>query len=638
MLHTAGIVLLIMQRRQCPTARSGSAARSQSPAWESSAGRGHFTLRWLSGQPTRAWSRSPREKIVAGGMRCSHLLLVIVLLLGPSGPNLGAQAGQPSAQEFISGGQKAMAKGDWKVAEEAFQRALRLQPRSASLHANLGSAQIRLGRLQDAEKSFAEAIRLQPRQHSFRMSLAEVYLRQSRLDAAAKEYTSLINLDPASFDAHYNLGLVFLKQRRCPQAVAQLEQADKLTPSLPEVAVNLVDAYSCTGDVAKGTKTAEHARQQWGDSPTVLYSLGLTLFRNGSYESASEALARAWKLLPSETEIGLQLVRCQLALRSFREALTSLLSIRRKTSPTDETELLLGFSYLGLGDGDSAVQAFRQAVKLNPGSAPAQLALGRQLFQKADLEDSIYHLREAHRLAPGDIAAVTSLAQVLVKSERFKEAIELLESHAGDPAASPEVFSLVGVAYASLGRFSQAVPMLEMAARREPENDRAYFLLGYARAELGQAEAALSAYETAIRLNPGAGVYYNHYASVLERQGRLSQAAENLQKSLALQPNSAIAHYGLGRVLVQMGKYQEAVAHLQESIAAGQPPARAYYLLATCYARLGNSALAEEYRGRFAEMAAQSHREEYINLSGDVEASSFGRSQFALPPSAHPPP
>jgi len=638
MLHKAGTVLLIMQHRQCPTARSGSAARSQGPARGSSARHGHLTLRWLWGQPTRAWIKIPCGKVVARGVRCSLLLLVIGAMLGPSGPCLSARTGQTSAQEFIAGGQKAMAKGEWRAAEEAFRRALHLEPRSASVHALLGSAQIRLGKLGDAEKSFAEAVRLQPRQRSFRMGLAEVYLRRSRLDAAAKEYASLIDLDAASFAAHYNLGLVFLKQRRCPEAAAQLEQAEKLTPSLPEVAINLVDAYSCIGDVAKATKTADHARRQWDDSPKVLYSLGLTLFRNGSYESAKEILARAWGLLPSETEIGLQLVRCQLALRSFREALTSLLSIRRKTSPTDETELLLGYSHLGLGDNDSAVQAFRQAVKLNPRSPPAQLALGRQLFEKADVEESLYHLREAHRLAPGDVAAVTSLGQVMVKGKRFKEAIELLEGHAGTPSVSPEILSMLGVAYASLGRFSQAVPMLEMVTRREPENDRAYFLLGYARAELGQGKAALSAYETAIRLNPAAGVYYNHYASVLERQGRLSQAAESLQKSLALQPNSPLAHYGLGRVLAQMGKYQAAVAHLQEAIAAGQPPARAYYLLATCYARLGKSALAEEYRGKFAEMAAQSHREEYINLSGDIEANSFGRSQFALPPSAHTPP
>ena len=623
-----------MQHSRCATASSGSAVNSQDSAWGSLAGRDPLPVRRLSERPCPASSARPSSHLIYTSVRRSLLLLAVGLLLGPSDPQLAAQAGRLSVQEFVSRGQKAMAKGDWKAAEEAFEGALRLKPLSASLHSRLGSARIRLGKLRDAEKSFAEAVRLQPQQPAFRMGLAEVYLRQSRLDAAAKEYTKLVNLDPASFDAHYNLGLVLLKQRRCRQAIAQLEQADKLSSSLPEVAVNLVDAYFCAGDVAEATRTSEHVRQQWGNSPKVLYSLGLTLFRNGSYESANDVVARAWDLLPSETEIGLQLVRCKLALRSFHEALAALLSIRGKIPATEETELLLGDSYLGLGDGDSAIQAFRQAVRLNPRSAPAQLALGRQLFQKADLEGSIYHLREAHRLAPSDIAAVTSLAEVLVKGERSKEAIELLASPAEDPSASPEILSLLGVAYASLGRFSQATPMFEIVTRREPENDRAYFLLGYARAELGQGEAALSAYETAIRLNPGSGMYYNHYASLLERQGKLIQAAENLRKALALQPNSPIAHYGLGRVLAQVGKYEEAIAHLQKSIAAGQPPARAYYLLATCYARLGDSALAEEYRAKFAAMAAQSHREEYINLSGNVEALSFGRSQFALPPTA----
>jgi tetratricopeptide (TPR) repeat protein len=594
--------------------------------------------RWLLHQPSRAWCDLPREILVARSVRCSLLLLVTGILLVAWEPCPFAQTAQPSARELISRGQQALAKGDWKGAEEIFQRARRLEPSSATVHAYLGSAQIQLGKLGDAEKSFAEAVRLQPRQLSFRMSLAEVYLRQSRLDAAATEYTSLIQLDPTSFDAHYNLGLVFLKQKRCTQAVAQLEQADKLTPSLPEVAINLVDAYFCANDAAQANTRAELVRRQWWNSPKVLYSLGLTLFKNGSYELADGVLTRAWKLLPSEVEIGLQSVRCKLALRSFREALTVLQSIRGEIAPSEEVELLLGHSYVGLGDGEAAIQAFRQAVKLNPGSAPAHLALGRELFQNADLEDSVYHLQEAYRLAPHDIQVVISLSQVLVKGGRFTEVIDLLASYAGNPSVPSEIPSLLGVAYASLGHFSQAVPMLEMVTRREPKNDRAYFLLGYARAELGEAEAALSAYETAIRLNPGAGVYYDYSASVLERQGKLGKAADNLQKSLTLQPNSPTAHYGLGRVLAQMGEYQEAIGHLQKSIAAGQTPARTYYLLATCYARLGNAALAQEYRDKFAAMATQSHREEYINLSGDVEARSFGRSQFALPPSAHSPP
>ena len=618
--------------------RGTSAVRSQDSAWGSLAGCAHLTVRCWSEGPSPASNGCPGYSLICLSINYLPLLLFIGLVFGFSMPSLAAQAGQLSARDFILRGQTAMAKGDWKGAKEAFQRALRLEPRSATLHAHLGYAQLRLGKLPDAEKSFAEAVRLQPRHPSFRMGLAEVYLRQSRLDAAAKEYTTLVRLDPTSFGAHYNLGLVFLKQRSCRQASAQLELAGELSSSIPEVLVNLVDAYFCAGDAAEATRKAEYVRRQWRDSPKALYSLGLTLFRNGSYESASEVLAKALELLPGETEIGLQLVRCKLALRSFREALTALLSIRTRIAPTEETELLLGHSYLGLGDIDSAIEAFRQAVRLNLGSAPAHLALGTQLFQKADFEGSVSHLREAHRLAPSDIAVVTSLAQVLVKGGRFKEVIGLLASRTEDPSGPTEIFSLLGVAYASLGRFSNAIPMFEIVTRRMPENDRAHFLLGFAHSELGQGKEALSAYETAIRLNPGSDAYYDHYASLLERQGKLSQAAENLQKALALQPKSPIAHYGLGRVFAQMGKYQEAIAHLQKSIAAGQPPARAYYLLATCYARLGDSAMAKEYRSKFAERATQSHREEYINLSGDVEALSFGRSQFALPPGAHSPP
>ncbi len=633
-----GTVLSIVKRRGGEAVPSPVGLRSRYPAGGAASGQ---SCLFVTQRPAGSYSESgadPDSKRI--GLSIGWILLVFTLgsVFGPTARSVAAQSSQLSARALVSHGQEAMAKGDWKAAEEAYQAALRLTPRSASIHAHLGSAQIRLGKLQDAEKSFTEAIHLEPQQPLFRMGLAGIYLRQARFEAAAREYTTVIDLDPASFDAHYNLGLVFLKQKACRQAIAQLERADELSSSLPEVAVNLVDAWFCAGNPAKAVMKAEYVRRQWQDSPKVLYSLGLTLFRNGSYESANEVLARAWELHPGETEIGLQLARCRLALHAFREALDALLELRTTIPPTEEIELLSGYSYLGLGDDESAIQAFRQAVRLNPHSAAAQSALGRQLFQRADLEGSIGHLREAHRLAPSDLGIVTSLAHVLVNGGRFEDAIELLERHATDPSGPAEIFSLLAAAYASMGRFSSAVPMLEAVTHRLPENDRAHFLLGYARAELGQGKEALSAYETAIRLNPRAAVYYNHYASLLERQGKLAQAEESLLKSLALEPDSPVTHYGLGRILTQMGKYEEAIAHLQKSTAAGQPQSRAYYLLASCYARLGDTSRAKEYRDKFAQMATQSHREEYINLSGDIEALSFGRSQFALPPSARPRP
>ncbi len=567
-----------------------------------------------------------------------RLVLGMGLLLPTLRPYLAVQTSASPVRELVSRGQAAVVSGDWKAAEGYFRDAVHLEPRSAALHAQLGLVQLRLGAFQAAEASFREAIRLGPSQPSLRLGLAEVLLRQSRLDAAAAEYTKLLELDAANFDAHYNLGLLYLKQKSCQQAMAHLRRAEELSPSRPETALNLVDAHFCAGQAADADATAERVRRQWRDSPKVLYSLGLTLFRNGSFKLADGALTQAWRLLPNEPEIGLHLVRCKLALRMFSEAQTALLTIQEKTGPTDETELLLGYSYLGVGDSEAALQAFRQAASLNPRSAAAQLALGRQLFQMADVEGSVAHLREAYRLAPDDDEIITSLGQVLVKGGRFDEAIVLLGNRAGDPTV-PEMLSQLAVAYASLGRFSQAAPLLEILVHRETANDRAYFLLGYIRGELGQAEGALSAYAKALRLNPRAGVYYLHCASILARQGRLDEAAEMLQKSLSLQPNSPAAHYGFGRILTQKGRYQEAVAHLEKSLTAGQPPARAYYLLATCYARLGDVVLAKQYREKFAASATQSHRDEFINLSSDdIEALSFGRSQFALPPRVGLPP
>ncbi len=627
--------LAIMEQMRHVSVRRLSMAGCQTPERRFFSGRLFlFPATMRPGELPSASGESRARNMTGLTINCLPQVLALELALWCLVQAAVPSAGQTSSQTLLSRGQDAAVRGDWKAAEDLFQEAVHVDPRSASSYAALGSAQLRLGKLGEAQKSFAEAIKLEPRQPLFRMRLAEIYLRQARLDAAAKEYNAVINLDPGSFDAHYNLGRAYLIQKSCKKALAQFGKAEELSSSHPEVAINIVDAHFCAGNEADAKVKAERVQRQWWDSPQVLYSLGLVMFKNGSYESADRALARAWELLPNETEIGMQVVRCKLARRSFPEALTTLQTLRNSTAPTDKTEVLLGEAYSGLGDNDSAIEAFRRATRLNPRSASAHLALGRQLFESSDLDDALSHLREAHRLAPSDAAAAISLAQVMAKGGQFKEVIGLLESYAPDPSASPEVLSLLGVSYASLGRFSSAIPMLEVVTRRMPENDRARFLLAFAHAELGHGKEAVSAYEAAIRLNPRQALYYAHYASLLERQGQLAAAEESLRKALALQPKSPVVHYGLGRILAQAGRYREAIEHLQNSIAAGQPPSRAYYLLATCYTRLGDASRAKEYRDKFAQMAAQEHREEYINLSGDIEALSFGRSQFALPPSA----
>jgi tetratricopeptide (TPR) repeat protein len=159
-------------------------------------------------------------------------------------------------------------------------------------------------------------------------------------------------------------------------------------------------------------------------------------------------------------------------------------------------------------------------------------------------------------------------------------------------------------------------------------------MLGNTLAQLGDLAKSDVAYRNAIKRTPQSALYYLSLASLLERKGKLSEAAENLRRSIVIEPDIPFSHYALGRIDLQMGRYDKAIAELTKSLSLDPSPARPYYVLALCYERTGNQTNARKYREKFASMAAQSQREEFLNLGGELEDLPFGPSQFSHAPAA----
>jgi acetyl esterase/lipase len=74
------------------------------------------------------------------------------------------------------------------------------------------------------------------------------------------------------------------------------------------------------------------------------------------------------------------------------------------------------------GELDAAVLQFREALQLDPASAPAQYALGRALSRNGGLTEAVTRLREAVRLQPDFVDAHFELALALQSLGQTEEA------------------------------------------------------------------------------------------------------------------------------------------------------------------------------------------------------------------------
>jgi tetratricopeptide (TPR) repeat protein len=108
------------------------------------------------------------------------------------------------------------------------------------------------------------------------------------------------------------------------------------------------------------------------------------------------------------------------------------------------------------------LERLRRAARENPGSAGAQLALGRALLAQGDLAASLASLERARELDPGQPGLAAALGRAYLVSGRYEESERALrEALAASP--HPDLHELMGFALHQRGMREEAALHFEQA-------------------------------------------------------------------------------------------------------------------------------------------------------------------------------
>ena len=127
---------------------------------------------------------------------------------------------QLSAQtydEWISHGMDAVERDSLFQAEEAFKKALQLDPsnmRNALLFSNLGTVQRRMGKNKEAIESYSLALNLTPYSITMLLNRASLYLDMDYLDKAYLDYCNVIDLDEGNLEALQFRAYIYMRRRQ----------------------------------------------------------------------------------------------------------------------------------------------------------------------------------------------------------------------------------------------------------------------------------------------------------------------------------------------------------------------------------------------------------------------------------------
>ncbi|HJT76014.1 MAG TPA: tetratricopeptide repeat protein, partial [Gemmataceae bacterium] len=251
---------------------------------------------------------------------------------------------------------------------------------------------------------------------------------------------------------------------------------------------------------------------------------------------------------------------------------------------------LLGDVLLSQNRSPDAADAYRQALRLQPGAPDLHYGLGLALARQGRPAEAVPHFRQALHRRPEHAPARRHLGIALAELGRLDEALPLLRQAAQESPNSAPVHLNLGTALAQAGRPEEAAASLEQALRLQPDYPAACYNLGNVLRELRRHEEAIERYRQALRLRPDYAEAFNNLGLALTEARRPEEAVVFLRQAVRLRPAMKEAHNNLALAYADLGRFAEAEACCQEALRLDAGYVEAHSNLGNVYKEQGRLA------------------------------------------------
>src|SRR5277367_581369 len=299
----------------------------------------------------------------------------------------------------------------------------------------------------------------------------------------------------------------------------------------------------------------------------------------GESELATRAIdsyKKALDLAPNSTVIMERLAETRAKAQQLREAVEEARAVLKFDPDNVDAHRLLARIYVrtlgAQGASDSqkenlakAIEEFQAILKIQPDDAYSSLWLARLYrFENRHL-DAENVLRDVLRRDPGNGPALEQLSQLLIDEGRSQEAVKILSDAAGN-SSSPEVYDLLGDAYAQAKDYPKSEEAYRKAADEDPDDPAHLHGLAQALMEQNKYAEALEQFKKLSEVEPGTSENYLRMAQLYRRLGKFDQAESSLLRAKQLSPGSLEVLYNEALLYEDQGRYEDAVKVLSDAI------------------------------------------------------------------------
>ena len=435
------------------------------------------------------------------------------------------------------------------------------QTPNGNLYDQLGDAYTRMGDLPRAEQAYRRAVQLEPDRARHIRGLAQSLFDQERYQEALVQYQRLVEMRPDDADSYLRMATIYRRLQRLEDAERQILLAKQRAPGNLEVIYNEATLYEDQGRFEDAIRVAS-------DAVAVIKA------RTEVTPARRRNLAILYQLVG----------RLNRSAENYTAAVSSFQELQRLGPEEDlRARVLIVESYRDARDLPSAFAEMSKALAAYPNDRSLRINQALLYGENGQPDLAAQSLRALLTRSPADLEIQINVAQVYLENRRYAEAEEAIRSAEGlaaQPSAQETTGFLRGSLYERQQKFDQAERAFQGVLAANPRHSAALNYYGYMLAEQGvRLDEAVALIGRALAEEPANPSYLDSMGWARFKQDRLEEAEDFLRKAVNRSAHNPEILAHLGDVLAKSGRenlaavqWERALAEWRRALPAEQEP------------------------------------------------------------------
>jgi Flp pilus assembly protein TadD len=432
---------------------------------------GRSEFRRSGGSPTVSVGTLRGKRSLAVGF----LTLVVTAAFAPAQTN--------NIQQRLENAATLIRENRIGEAEQQLNSILKMTPNEAGALNLLGTIRAQQGRLNDAENLLTRAEKIDPAAVAVHMNLAFLYLLKKAPEKTISELKEVVSLEPNNIEANYKLARLLLARGQTDETISVIEKV-KSTPPVSAVFLALLgDAYFRKGNVDKAEENYLLALAGQKNNAEAVLGLAKVSQNRGDTKAALAYLSQARELAGNSPELLYKVGVAALGIGFWDDARLDLEQVV-KLKPDEPAFLIaLGAAWLKKADLFTTEPIFRRALEIQPDNPQAQMYLGYVLYKQKKLEEAKSYLEKAIKGDSSTPEPFYYLGLIVQEENDDQRAVALFEKAIQASASFANAHIALGASCLKLKDYPRAQRELELGAKLNPDDSKAHYQLAvlYAR-------------------------------------------------------------------------------------------------------------------------------------------------------------